>query len=194
MRSGRRSPTSPPLLVKALALFSAFLVALVAVACSSQQSSPKTGGACSTNADCPATLVCGYANADGSYGDCSAKGICVVPVSPQPTQMCGCNGQAIELVVDDVDAGVYYWSGPLYGEMGFPPCSDAAVIAWNDSGNPGRRGDDGASDGPSESSTDGAVDATIDGSADGGADASPDALADATPEASADGATDAASD
>jgi len=168
-----------PLKTLALSFFLAVSLPLVAIACSSTQpsSSPKTGGACTTNADCPSGTACGYANADGSYGDCSAKGVCVIPISPQPTQMCGCNGQPITLVVDDVDSGTYYWSGVLAGEVGFPPCSDAAVIAWPDSGAPSDAGDASAPpiDAPSG-----------DASLEAGGDATPDAALDAPSDGSSD--------
>ena len=50
-----------------------------------------------------------------------------MPIDEKPTNLCGCGGVSIELVVNDVDAGVYYWSGVIVGEKGFPPCGDAAI-------------------------------------------------------------------
>ncbi len=81
---------------------------------------------CASRADCSGGQVCGFANTAGDAG-CSARGVCVVPVDEQPTHLCGCGGASIELVVNDVDAGVYYWSGVIVGEKGFPPCGDAAI-------------------------------------------------------------------
>lgn len=110
----------------ALACVAAGLLALAA-ACST--SSGSSGGltSCSSTSDCPGGTVCGFPNTVDA-GTCSmARGQCVTPVNEQPTNLCGCGGDSIELVVDDVDAGVYYWSGVVIGEKGFPPCGDAAI-------------------------------------------------------------------
>jgi hypothetical protein len=98
-----------------------------AAACSSASGSTSSVGAsCASNVDCSGGSVCGFANAGGD-SPCSARGVCVTPFDEQPTNLCGCGGSSIELVVDDVDAGVYYWSGVVAGEMGFPPCGDTAI-------------------------------------------------------------------
>ncbi len=86
--------------------------------------------------------MCGFANA-GGHGLCSARGVCVMPVDEQPTNLCGCDGGSIDLVVDDVDAGIYYWSGVIVGEKGFPPCGDAAVA-------PSSSDTDSSADAPSQ--------------------------------------------
>jgi hypothetical protein len=105
-------------------------LALCAVALSACK---RNGGAtsasdvsCATSADCSQGQVCGFANLGGDRS-CAARGACVTPIDPQPTMLCGCDGGAIELVVDDVEAGVYYWSGVVQGQKGFPPCGDAAI-------------------------------------------------------------------
>jgi len=106
------------------------LIALLSLlpACSSSSGGNDASGpmSCSTDPDCSGGDVCGYDNA-GTYGNCAARGICVTPVNRQPTMLCGCGGKSVDLVVDDPDAGVYYWSGVIVGEQGFPPCGDAAI-------------------------------------------------------------------
>ena len=98
-----------------------------AAACSSSSGSKGGLTSCATSSDCSGGTVCGFSNTIDA-GTCSAaRGICVTPVNEQPTNLCGCSGGSIELVVDDVDAGVYYWSGVVVGEKGFPPCGDAAI-------------------------------------------------------------------
>ncbi len=113
----------------------------VAAACSSSSSSSASnvGASCAKSSDCSGGAVCGFANTGGD-SPCSATGVCVTPVDEQPTNLCGCGGGSITLVVDDVDAGIYYWSGVIVGEKGFPPCGDAAIA-------------------PSSNDTDAAVDA-----------------------------------
>jgi hypothetical protein len=106
------------------------LVALVALLAGCSSSSRAASGGpspCATDSDCSGGAVCGYDNTGSSYGNCSARGVCVTPVGRQTTMLCGCGGKSIDLVVDDPDAGVYYWSGVIVGEQGFPPCRDAAV-------------------------------------------------------------------
>ena len=97
-------------------------------ACASSSGASKSSGptACSTDSACSGGEVCGWDNA-GTHGDCAARGICVMPYDRQPTMLCGCGGKSVDLVVDDPDAGVYYWSGVIVGEQGFPPCGDAAI-------------------------------------------------------------------
>jgi hypothetical protein len=120
------------------ALGAAMVTSVLAMgACSTSSSSTAASGPtlCTSDADCSGGMVCGYANtgsaADASAidaGACSgARGVCVTPMNQQPTNLCGCGGDAIQLVVDDIDAGVYYWSGVIVGEKGFPPCGDAAI-------------------------------------------------------------------
>ncbi len=109
------------------ALAFTFVAAAVAFGACKKASDPVTNEAsCATSADCPAGQVCGFANLAGDRS-CAARGECVAPLDPQPTMLCGCDGGAVSLVVNDVDAGVFYWSGVTIGEQGFPPCGDAAV-------------------------------------------------------------------
>lgn len=113
---------------RAVALMSiAACVIALAAACSSSSSSQGGLTSCTTSSDCSGGTVCGFANTLDA-GTCSAaRGVCVTPVNEQPTTLCGCSGGSIELVVDDVDAGVYYWSGVVIGKKGFPPCGDASI-------------------------------------------------------------------
>jgi hypothetical protein len=99
---------------------------VVTAACSSSSATSSVGASCASSSDCSGGTVCGFANAGGD-SLCSARGVCVVPLDEQPTNLCGCGGTSVEIVVDDVDAGVYYWSGVIVGEKGFPPCGDAAI-------------------------------------------------------------------
>jgi hypothetical protein len=99
---------------------------------SGAKSGPSSPGpaSCASDSDCSGGAVCGWSNqgdAGGGDAGCSARGICVTPVNRQTTMLCGCGGKAIDLVVDDPDAGIYYWSGVVVGEQGFPPCGDAAI-------------------------------------------------------------------
>jgi hypothetical protein len=105
----------------------AICVLALAAACSSSSGTQAGLTSCTTSSDCSGGTVCGFPDTLDA-GTCStARGICVTPVNEQPTNLCGCSGGSIELVVDDVDAGVYYWSGVVVGEKGFPPCGDAAI-------------------------------------------------------------------
>jgi hypothetical protein len=151
-----------------------------AAACSSSSATSGAGASCLTNADCSGGAVCGFANAGGD-SPCTAHGVCVTPVNEQPTSLCGCGGGSIQLVVDDVDAGVYYWSGVIAGEMGFPPCGDTAIAPSSNV--------DATVDAPEETP---AVDAMVDAPADAGTDASAgmDAPADGVADAVADAVTD----
>jgi hypothetical protein len=110
----------------------AFAIAgLGAGACStSSAGSPAASKSCASDSDCSGGTVCGFANPDGGgAAECSSppSGVCVVPVDRASTDLCGCGGKPIDIVVDDVDAGVFYWSGVIVGEQGFPPCGDAAI-------------------------------------------------------------------
>jgi uncharacterized protein YunC (DUF1805 family) len=146
---------------------------LAAVACSSSSgSSSNVGASCASSSDCSGGTVCGFANAGGD-SLCSSRGVCVTPVDAQPTNLCGCDGTSIEIVVNDVDAGVYYWSGVIVGEKGFPPCGDAAVA-------------------PSSNDGDATTDAAEDVRGDAGLDASVDAPVEASTEASAETSVEAA--
>jgi hypothetical protein len=122
------------------------LLAVLASCSASSATASSLGASCASNTDCSGGAVCGYANVGGD-DLCSARGVCVVPVDEQPTNLCGCGGAAIEIVVNDVDAGIYYWSGVIVGEKGFPPCGDAAVApSSNASADASGAGDDAAAD------------------------------------------------
>ena len=103
--------------------------------------------------------MCGFANPDGGGGaaQCAGRplGICVVPFDRASTMLCGCGGKPIDIVVDDVDAGVYYWSGVIVGEQGFPPCGDAAIA-------PSSAADAGSASGDATTPTDAAGDVAVD--------------------------------
>ena len=107
------------------------LLAVLSSCSSSSGTASNVGASCAKSADCSGGAVCGYANVGGD-NLCSARGVCVVPVDEQSTNLCGCGGAPIEIVVNDVDAGIYYWSGVIVGEKGFPPCGDAAVAPSSD--------------------------------------------------------------
>jgi len=89
--------------------------------------------ACTTSADCPAGLSCGYAVGDG----CLAKGVCMQSNSQGaaggPDYMCGCDGQAILPIVINSTTVLYVsapysgWAGPCTGmpDSGVP---DAASV------------------------------------------------------------------
>ncbi len=121
----------------ALVGLSAVTAWLAAAACSTSSAAPSSGGvaSCTSSSDCSNGTVCGFANTGDGFdasttdpGACAgARGVCVTPMNQQSTNLCGCGGGAIQIVVDDVDAGVYYWSGVIVGEKGFPPCGDAAI-------------------------------------------------------------------
>lgn len=115
-------------------------MSIVALACCSRGSGTTPGQAsCASDADCTGGEVCGFSNAGGDRS-CAARGECVMPRDRQATMLCGCGGKPIDLVVDDEDAGVYYWSGVIQGEQGFPPCGDAAIAP--SSGQPDAAGAD----------------------------------------------------
>jgi hypothetical protein len=109
--------------------FTGVVAGVLALAAACSSSSGASGGptSCASNSDCSGGAVCGFPNTLDAGGCTAARGLCVTPVNEQPTNLCGCAGESIELVVDDVDAGVYYWSGVITGEKGFPPCGDAAI-------------------------------------------------------------------
>ncbi len=128
-----------------------------AVGCSSSSggaSSTPSPASCATGADCSGGKVCGFANTSTDAG-CGARGVCVQPLNPQPTNLCSCDGGTIGMVVDDVDGGVYYWSGVIAGEMGFPPCGDAAIAASSNDTDASGAGDTGSTavDGSRDAST-----------------------------------------
>jgi hypothetical protein len=89
----------------------------LAAGCSSSSGASDGLTACASSSDCAGGAVCGFSNTVDA-GTCSAaRGLCVKPANEQPTNLCGCGGESI----------VYYWSGVIMGEKGFPPCGDAAI-------------------------------------------------------------------
>jgi hypothetical protein len=108
------------------------LVALPLSACDAGGSDPPAAPSCVTSADCPSSMVCEFATADG----CGAQGECdsVSEVGCAPQPVCSCTG-----VTTDVCVIGGYVSAPVHsagacGDSGGTPVTDAGADSAGDSG------------------------------------------------------------